>query len=111
MAQCLGRQAVTALGRGPARLAPTRPSPHPVWPGLTGVSQPTPSGQAGALHYRVPSPGLGWCRGPLQNKACEAAIVERYSPETEGTWQRSPCRLCAPPAPGFSGMGPSGVCC
>ncbi|CAL8286632.1 unnamed protein product [Lota lota] len=61
MAQRLGRQAVTALGRGPARLALTHPSPHPVWPGLTGVSQPAPSGQAGALHYRVPSRGLHWC--------------------------------------------------
>lgn len=55
MAQRLGRQAVTALGHGPARLAWPLPTPaHPVWPRLTGVRQPTPSGQAGALHYLSP---------------------------------------------------------
>lgn len=59
VAQRLGRQAVTALGRSPARLAWPLPTPaHPVWPRLTGVRQPTPSGQAGALHYCVPSQSL-----------------------------------------------------
>ena len=61
VAQRLGRQAVTALGHGPARLAgPLLTSAHPVWPGLTGVRQPTPSGQAGALHYGVPPQSLCW---------------------------------------------------
>lgn len=56
MAQRLGRQAVTALGHRPARLAWPLPTPaHPVWPRLTGVRKPTPSGQAGALHFRLPS--------------------------------------------------------
>lgn len=33
VAQRLGRQAVTALGRGPARLAQLHPTPaHPIWP-------------------------------------------------------------------------------
>lgn len=56
VAQRLGRQAVTALGHSPARLAWPLPTPaHPVWPRLTGVRQPTPSGQARALHSGVPS--------------------------------------------------------
>lgn len=39
---------------------PCPPQPTPSGPRLTGVRQPTPSGQAGALYYRVPSPSLCW---------------------------------------------------
>lgn len=50
VAQCLSRQAVTALGWSPARLhGPLLAQAHPVWTGLTGVRRPTPSGQSGAL--------------------------------------------------------------
>lgn len=49
VAQCLSRQAVTALGCSPARLhGPLLAQAHPVWNGLTKVRQPTPSGQTGA---------------------------------------------------------------
>lgn len=76
VAQRLGRQAVTALGHRPARLAWPLPTPaHPVWPRLTGVRKPTPSGQAGALHFRLPS---------RRFKTVAASAGRRRGPPTRG---------------------------
>ena len=93
VAQRLGRQAVTALGQSPARLAWPLPTlAHPVWPRLTGVRQPTPSGQAGALHSGVPS----WSLSRVRN----SGSIHRE----RGPAEMSSCTQA-------SGWGPSGVCC
>ncbi|CAL8300233.1 unnamed protein product [Boreogadus saida] len=97
MAQRLGRQAVTALGRGPARPGPYPPQPTPRLARAYGSQSADPqwTGRGPTLQGPIPGPPL--VSGPLQNKVSEAAVGERDSPETEGTWQRSPCGLCAPP--------------
>ncbi|CAL8286641.1 unnamed protein product [Lota lota] len=56
-------------------------------------------------------PGASTGARPLQNKGCAASSGRRDSPETEGTWQRSPCRTLYPPCSRVFWMGPSGVCC
>ncbi|CAL8295555.1 unnamed protein product [Arctogadus glacialis] len=80
MAQRLGRQAVTALGRGPARPAPTRPQPTPRLARAYGSQSADPqwTGRGPTLQGPIPGP-------PLVSGA--------------------------PSEQGFSGMGPSGVCC
>lgn len=85
VAQRLGRQAVTALGHGPARLAqlhPTPAHPHLAQAGAR-VRQATPSGQSRALHEKSP---ITQPQHPLGETPC------REAPQLPSAWATT--RVC-----------------